>query len=37
MALDTDKTLAAGTETLAARRMNRSIQQALTGRRLDEL
>ncbi len=29
--------LAAGTETLAARRMNRSIQQALTGRRLDEL
>jgi len=31
------QTLAAGTETLAARRMNRSIQQALTGRRLDEL
>jgi molecular chaperone HscA len=29
--------LAEGTEILAARRMNRSIQQALTGRRLDEL
>ncbi|HMX09438.1 MAG TPA: Fe-S protein assembly chaperone HscA [Burkholderiaceae bacterium] len=31
------KTLAEGTEVLAARRMNRSIQQALTGRRLDDL
>ncbi|MCK6427260.1 MAG: Fe-S protein assembly chaperone HscA [Burkholderiaceae bacterium] len=31
------KALAEGTELLAARRMNRSIQQALTGRRLDEV
>jgi molecular chaperone HscA len=31
------KSLAEGTELLAARRMNRGIQQALTGRRLDEI
>ena len=29
--------LSAGTEAFAARRMNRSIAQALTGRRLDDL
>jgi len=32
-----NKSLAEGTELLAARRMNRGIQQALTGRRLDEI
>jgi molecular chaperone HscA len=31
------KQLAEGTESLAARRMNRSIQNALTGRRLDDI
>ncbi|BDI04489.1 Fe-S protein assembly chaperone HscA [Sphaerotilus microaerophilus] len=31
------QSLAEGTELLAARRMNRGIQQALTGRRLDEI
>ena len=34
---DATKALATGTENFAALRMNRGIQQALTGRRLDEV